>query len=110
MRISDWSSDVCSSDLRAALDFAHHEDEAERFGKFVDGVFEQPADLRTRRRRGRVLAAEAVGERDHARILLRRGLERGDVDARAPPAPAAVPPLEHAARQPGRQERLAAYV
>src|SRR3546814_1449179 len=39
---------------------------------------------------------------------MRRGLERGDVDARAPLAQAAVRLVEHDARQPGRQGRLAA--
>src|SRR3546814_4633138 len=28
LRISDWSSDVCSSDLRRALDHVHHQDVA----------------------------------------------------------------------------------
>src|SRR3546814_1212662 len=67
MRISDWSSDVCSSDLPGAVD-ADHVDDAAGFGplrRLVDQLLEDP----------RMAAAPGVAQVDggdgvvHARII-----------------------------------------
>src|SRR3546814_2252155 len=58
MRISDWSSDVCSSDLRAG------------------GVRRM---VRVGERQGQELAAEFVGLHDLCRHHLHAGCSRGDV-------------------------------
>src|SRR3546814_19256186 len=55
MRISDWSSDVCSSDLVASL--------------VVQGV-ETPVNVRTAGPNGRMLDVEGIGD-----IVLRNGLK-----------------------------------
>src|SRR3546814_1432581 len=55
MRISDWSSDVCSSDLVASL--------------VVQGV-ETPVNVRTAGPNGRMLVVEGIGD-----IVLRNGLK-----------------------------------
>src|SRR3546814_13158928 len=55
MRISDWSSDVCSSDLVASL--------------VVQGV-EPPVNVRTAGPNGRMLVVEGIGD-----IVLRNGLK-----------------------------------
>src|SRR3546814_7154802 len=41
MRISDWSSDVCSSDLEQALGRDEHRRDVERRGAFLLGEFER---------------------------------------------------------------------
>src|SRR3546814_9409497 len=56
MRISDWSSDVCSSDLRNAL---------KRFGEILVGEF------------GDVLGDDHIDRRDRVALLIERLVERG---------------------------------
>src|SRR3546814_5670423 len=97
MRISDWSSDVCSSDLRTArwpqssarsndaaagclglvveADVARHDRIVERAARLahpVEAAGDLPHDLGALR----VREVEAVGDRD------RRGADRGDVALR----------------------------
>src|SRR3546814_19604829 len=64
MRMSDWSSDVCSSDLLAALDRVL-EHMADRRATAV-------VDLRQRRRQGRVV--DALGDPIRKHAAQRRGL------------------------------------
>src|SRR3546814_16166821 len=77
MRISDWSSDVCSSDLGAgALDFDFQRADA-MFGGLLAGVF--GADLR---RIGSRLAAALETHHAGARPGNRIALRVGDGDHR----------------------------
>src|SRR3546814_18912660 len=76
MRISDWSSDVCSSDLRFKLHTADPFETCIRFGKAGDEVFDRRFVLlarqieRTARAEETVLAqieARCLGQRQNAR-------------------------------------------
>src|SRR3546814_9128784 len=80
MRISDWSSDVCSSDLAAAR-------------RTRQPFHAGRAGIRRSRRDGR--GADAPGP------AVRHGLHHGD------PYPAAYPPADPGGEQPGRRAQRA---
>src|SRR3546814_3713536 len=46
MRISDWSSDVCSSDLRAAYRGSEEFDDFSAISQAIEGRHARPPDLR----------------------------------------------------------------
>src|SRR3546814_11622432 len=85
MRISDWSSDVCSSDLIAALDLAQIDRLVDRAAAIVQQVgAQQPvfAGERIDRRLGHRGAAGEIVDRPAARPIpvppdLRRAVEAG---------------------------------
>src|SRR3546814_8419264 len=70
MRISDWSSDVCSSDLRCELSGACLQPADE------DNVFPRPEPLHERHRRGAQLEQSGLLDRLAHRTLARRSEER----------------------------------
>src|SRR3546814_7449763 len=88
MRISDWSSDVCSSDL------AGHRADARRRRGHHDRAAAAPGDLRHDVLHAQPHAADVDGD-DPVEVLLRlvldprdlaldAGVEQGDVDAAEP--------------------------
>src|SRR3546814_9050483 len=68
MRISDWSSDVCSSDLK--------EEGRDREAQVVEGHRIAPVDAEQRRRGDAGIAVEAVEEV----VVLTHEVEEGDGD------------------------------
>src|SRR3546814_16660184 len=76
MRISDWSSDVCSSDLFGAADGVCDQPPRRRDPRGIDPVLRHhlhrlaqaphATEHRHRRRRGRVSAADRLGGGDRA--------------------------------------------
>src|SRR3546814_2685849 len=76
MRISDWSSDVCSSDLPAEP--AHHEHATPADDAVPDYVLdlERAADYLTAEQRALLRRAWAVGAAAHAGQLRKRSEER----------------------------------
>src|SRR3546814_6176314 len=96
MRISDWSSDVCSSDLQARGGFAHLADRAgcrgqrfgpqgldrvgdDQFGLQRDGVFEDALDAGFGQR---VDAVDRQAKPRGAAGHLRQGFLAGDIESR----------------------------
>src|SRR3546814_6040197 len=82
MRISDWSSDVCSSDLRrhrqhfAGMNVENDTRAADRFQigyRIAELAFEHALDARVDRQHKRLSARRLVGE-----LLVERTLDPGD--------------------------------
>src|SRR3546814_7078161 len=69
MRISDWSSDVCSSDLCVVVELRDQVDHAQsRLGDVAEQ--RQPPDDRALRGDGRVLLAESLDQVNRAAVAV----------------------------------------
>src|SRR3546814_5042047 len=75
MRISDWSSDVCSSDLFDQGDYADSDKYAEKALALSNGVHVQPEMIATRD-----LPADKVDELSSARVRLMTAMSAGAAD------------------------------
>src|SRR3546814_7857586 len=105
MRISDWSSDVCSSDLRARPRLAQQAGNLVRLGRMMDGAdakAELPGDGQNRRDVARAIAmdvdADIAGENSRQRLQLQVARRHG--------ACAGARLLDRALVAPGVQELL----
>src|SRR3546814_1227370 len=79
MRISDWSSDVCSSDLQPGLQLQKLEIVINLPCKLmITRAFEELVYLRDRQRRRRSLGRGRVDGRSHGSIALHRRRRRRD--------------------------------
>src|SRR3546814_17926398 len=79
MRISDWSSDVCSSDLQPGLQLQKLEIVINLPCKLmITRTFEELVYLRDRQRRRRSLGRGRVDGRSHGSIALHRRRRRRD--------------------------------